>query len=395
MSELEKVRTQVYRCIRCGVCRAKYSHADKIFRVCPSGEHSAGFWRNFGTGRVGIALELFEGTLAFSDITPATVEAIYDCTLCANCREKCGALDMKTGKPLIDTPAIVKALRADLFDAGVEVPEAVNKFSEAIEKTKNIFGAPREEISDWLSPEIKVDKDADTVFFPGCLIAYRSPEIAQATARILNKLGIKFAILGEDEQCCGNPMLMVGNLFLARDLMRHNYELMQGKKVIASCAGCYRTFKEEYPKLLGEEYKLDAIHIVDLLTELIEAGKIKLNKVSEQKVVYHDPCELGREMKVYDQPRKIIQSIPGIELVELERNRDNSWCCGGGGGVKGTNPDLSLVIGKDKVEEALATGAKTIVSACPSCKTNVNDAIKATGADLKAIDITELVAEAL
>ena len=389
---LEEYRNRVYRCTRCGVCRAKYDYFDQIFRVCPAGEHSAAFWTNFPSGRIAVAREILEGNLTYLD---APVEAIYDCTLCANCREVCGAMDMETLTPLVDHPAIIKAMRADMFAAGVEIPEGVIRFGEAVERTHNIFGAPAEERASWWLPELKVEKDADTVYFPGCLASYRVTEIAQATARILNNLGIKFSILGEKEHCCGDPLIMTGQLPLAKEVARYNWEHLKDKRIITSCAGCYRCFEEEYPKLLGEECKLNVVHITELLTELIEDGKIKFKGEVKGKVTYHDPCELGREMKIYDQPRIIIQNIPGIELVEMIRNRERTWCCGGGGGVKGANPELSLKIGKEKVEEALATGAKIIVSACPSCKININDAIAAVGTELKTIDITELVAQAL
>lgn len=399
MSELEKVRTQVYRCIRCGVCRGKFNYFEKVFYVCPAGEHSAGFWSNYSPGRVQLALEIFEGNLTLSDLSREAVAAIYDCTLCGNCRAKCGAIDAKTGKPVIDTPAIVKALRADLFAVGVEIPDGVARFGEGIEKTGNVFGAPAEDGADWLLPEIEVETDADTVYFPGCLTAYRSPGIAQATAKILNKAGIKFSILGEAEYCCGDPLIMTGQLLLARSVAQHNLERLKDKRVITSCAGCYRCFKEEYPKLMGEEYQLNVVHTVELLSELIDAGKLQFKtKKGEamEKVTYHDPCELGREMGIYDQPRTTIRSIPGIELVEMVRNRANAWCCGGGGGLKGFKPEMSIEIAaQDRIPEALATGAKRVISACPSCISNINDGVAATGSDLRAIDITELVAEAI
>jgi len=388
---LEEYRDKVYRCIRCGLCRAKYDYFDKIFRVCPVGEHSGGFESYFPRGRLAVALEILEGNLTYSD---ALAKVIYDCTLCANCREVCGAMDTTTAKPLIDTPAIVKAMRADIFAAGVEIPEGAARFGDAVEKTYNIFGAPPEERVSWWLPELKVEKDADWVYFPGCLASYRVPEIAQATAKILNNLGVKFSILAEEEHCCGDPLIMSGQLPLAREVAQYNWECLRNKRVVTSCAGCYRCFKEEYPKLLGEGFKIDVIHTSELLAELIDAGKIEFKGKIKEKITYHDPCELGREMKIYDQPRIVIQSIPGVELVEMVRNRERTWCCGGGGGVKGANPDLSLEIGKDKVEEVMATGAKRVVSACPSCKININDAIAAVGAGLKAIDITELVAEA-
>jgi len=394
MMELEKYRNQVYHCLRCGVCRNKYNYFEKIFRVCPAGEHSGGFWINFATGRVGVALDILDGNLNISD---APVEAIYQCLLCANCRETCGAIDMETFQPLIDQPSIIKALRADMFAAGVEVPQGVVMLGEAVEKTHNIFGAPNEERSNWLLPDIKVATDAEMVFFPGCLTAYRAPEIAQATARILNKAGVEFSVLGEEEYCCGNPLIMTGQLQLAKEVAKYNYERLKGKRVITSCPGCARCFEDEYPKLLGEEYKLDSYHTVEILVELIEDGDLKFKKKgkTKEKVTYHDPCELGRELKMYDEPRIILEAVPGIELVEMVRSRERTWCCGGGGVLKGVDYNLAVEIGTDKVEEALATGAKRIVSACPSCKININDAIKAAGADLKAIDITELVVEAL
>ena len=391
MSQLERYKSGVIKCIRCDICRTKYDNFQKVFRVCPSGEHSSGFRTNFPSGRVALALEILNDNLEYSDVP---IEHIYECLLCGNCRQVCEAMDMLTGEPLINVPTIVKAMRADLYSAGVELPEAVNMFSDAIENTHNIFGAPVADRNDWLTPDIKLDTDADTIYFPGCLSTYREEEIAQATAQVLNILEIPFNILGEEEQCCGNPMLMVGNLFLARDLMRHNCELMKGKKVIASCAGCYRTFIQEYPKLLGEECTVDATHIVKVLAELIDQGKVKFTKEIREKVVYHDPCELGREMGVYDEPRKILEAIPGIELVEFERNRERTWCCGGGGGVKGVNPDRSVEIAGDKIEQANEVGAGVIISACPSCKTNINDGVKAAGSDLVMKDIMELVIEA-
>ncbi|TAK35737.1 MAG: (Fe-S)-binding protein, partial [Chloroflexota bacterium] len=282
----------------------------------------------------------------------------------------------------------------DLFAAGVELPEAVNMFCNAIEKAANVFGAPPAERADWLPPDVKLDADADTIYFAGCLPSYRAQSTAESTANILNALDVRFNTLGEDEQCCGNPMIMVGNLFLARDLIRHNYELLKGKKVITSCAGCYRTLAEDYPRLLGEECTIDVTHIVKVLAEHIDQGKVKFTKEIKQKVVYHDPCELGRDMKVFDEPRKILQSIPGIELVEFERTREQTWCCGGGGAVKGVDFNLSVEIGGDKLQQAKEVGATLIVSACPSCKININDAIIANESELVIKDITELVIEA-
>jgi len=390
MAELEKYRNSVNRCIRCGICRAKYDHLEKVFRVCPSGEHTAGFWTNFPSGRIALAKEILSGNLDLEDVP---VQHVFECLLCGNCRQTCGAVDMSTGEPLIDHPHIVRALRAKLFDSGVELPDAVSIFCDAIEKSANVMSYPNEERADW-AEAIKLDPNADTIYFAGCLSSFRETEIAQAVGKVLNILEIPFNILGEEEHCCGNPMLMMGNLFLTRDLMRHNCELMKGKKVITSCAGCYRTLIQDYPKMLGEECTIDAKHIVQVLADQIEQGKVKFNKEVKKKVVYQDPCELGRDMQVFDEPRKILEAIPGLKAVEFESNRERTWCCGGCGGVKGVNYDLAVEIATDKIAQANEVGADVIISACPSCKTNINDGIKATGFDLDMLDILELVLEA-
>ena len=388
--ELEKQTRGIYGCVRCGVCVHKYGPwGDKY--VCPIREHTVGFEPYSCRGRNQVAIGVLEGTI---EVTPELAEVAYTCLLCGNCRQACGCIDMETFGHKIHQPSINKALRADLFTSGVELPAHVDMFCGAIEKTENIFGAPMEERGEWVTEDIKLDANADTIYFVGCLSSYREIEIAQATAKVLNILGIPFNIMGEEEHCCGNPMLMMGNLFLARDLMRHNYEFLKDKKVIASCAGCYRTFIQEYPKLLGEEHKIDATHIVKVLAEMIEQGKVKFTKQVKRTVVYHDPCELGREMDVYDEPRKILEAIPGLKVVEFESTRVQTWCCGGGGGLKGLDNDLAVDIATDKVKQANDVGAEVIISACPSCKTNINDGIRAAGSELDMLDILELVVEA-
>jgi len=192
-------------------------------------------------------------------------------------------------------------------------------------------------------------------------------------------------------------MLMMGNLFLAKDLMRHNYEQMKGKKVIASCAGCYRILLQDYPKMLGlegDDYQIEPKHIVQVLAEQIDQGKVKFTKKVNKTVAYHDPCELGRDTQTYDQPRKILEAIPGLKVVEFFSTKEQTWCCGGGGGVKGLDYDLSIEIGSDKVKQANEVGAELIVSACPSCKRNIIDGVKLVGSDLDTLDVLELVIEA-
>jgi len=393
--ELEKHKRGIYGCVRCGVCVHKFNPWGTK-KVCPIREHTTGFETYASRGRTQVARGVLEGTI---EVTPDLAEVAYSCLLCGNCRQACGALDMENElKPLIVQPHINKALRADLFATGVELPPHVAMFCDAIEKSQNVMGYPNEERGDWVEEAgIKLDPNADTIYFVGCLSSFREIEIAQAVGKVLNILEIPFNILGEEEHCCGNPMLMMGNLFLARDLMRHNYELMKGKKVVASCAGCYRILLQDYPKMLGlegDDYQIKPKHIVQVLAEQIEQGKVKFTKEVSKTVVYHDPCELGRDTQTYDAPRKILEAIPGLKVVEFFSNKEQTWCCGGGGGVKGLDYDLAVEIATDKVKQADEVGAEMILSACPACKVNINDGIKAAGSDLDMLDILELVLEA-
>ncbi len=393
MSELEKVRRSIYNCGRCGVCMRKVS-LPKMRGTCPVREHGSGFESDYSRGRVGVARSILEGELEY---TPYLVQNVYECLLCGSCRQHCGALDAETFSAAIDCPKITKAMRADIFASGIAIPEGTRMLGENVEKTHNVLNAAPAERAEWLTPDIKVAQNADLVFFVGCITSYKAQEVAQAMAKILNKADVPFSILGEEEWCCGDPLIMTGQLELAKEVARHNYELLKGKRVVASCAGCYRALKEEYPKLLGEEFQIDAVHTSQLLNELLDAGKLKFkpHKGKKEKVTWHDPCELGRDMGVFDEPRWVINAIPGVELVEMDRSQENSWCCGGGGGVKAANYALSQEIGKDKIPDVLATGAKVVVSGCPSCKQSINDASKALGSDVKEIDITELVLEHL
>lgn len=169
------------------------------------------------------------------------------------------------------------------------------------------------------------------------------------------------------------------------------------KRLVTTCAGCYKTFKELYPK--RSDLNVEALHIVEYIEKLISEGKLKFQKPYSVKVVYHDPCDLGRHMNIYEPPRKILQAIPGIELLEFKENRNLAKCCGGGGGFKAYNNELSGEIAYHRALEAIDLGAEIIVSACPSCKSSFQQASarlrKEKKGRLKVLDLTELVGEAL
>lgn len=400
-ANLEKYRADVFRCARCGMCRELYTDMPvpgeetiEFRGTCPIREHTGGFEHTYARGRIMVARGILRDEL--TEYTPSLVGSVYTCLQCGACREACG-MKNPDGSWRVNSCEVNKAMRADVVSEGLAIPEGAEKLAAAVEKAGNIYEAPKADRMKWLTPDIKVAEKAELLYFPGCVTPYRLPRVAQATAKILNKAGMPFMLLGDKEICCGDPLFMTGQLDLAREIVRKNLSLIKetgAKRVVTTCAGCYRTLAEEWPEITGK-LPFEVIHSTQLVKELVDSGKIRLPKAIKKTVTYHDPCELGRHCGIYDEPRKIIESVPGIELVEMLRNRKAAWCCGAGGGVKATFPDLAVEIAGDRLAEAKQAGATVIVSACPTCEMNLSDAIKASGDGLATADVMELVAEAM
>lgn len=212
------------------------------------------------------------------------------------------------------------------------------------------------------------------LYFRGCTAREKETSIQKATEKLLDIAGVDYHIL-EDEKCCGSVLLRTGFFNEAQRQIEKNTEVLNGEKIITSCAGCYKTLKEDYEGL-------DVIHISQLLDELIRDGKLNLEK-SGLDVTYHDSCHLARHMVVFDEPRNVIESL--ATLVEMENNRENSLCCGAGGGVKSAYPEIATQMARTRIDQAMDTGCKTLVTACPFCKLNLSND------ELEVLDLTEFL----
>ena len=224
------------------------------------------------------------------------------------------------------------------------------------------------------------------LYFRGCTAREKLNSISKATERILKIAKINYETL-EDEKCCGSVLLRTGFVDDAIEQMKGNLEDLEGKVILTSCAGCYKTLKEDYKNYLGVD--LNVIHISQLLEQLIKENKINLKGNKDLKVTYHDSCHLGRHAGEYEAPRSVINSISN--LVEMENNRENARCCGSGGGVKSAYGDLSNSIADLRIQEAKETDADLLVSACPFCKLNLIQ----NSDDLEILDLSEFVLEHL
>ncbi|MEM4653854.1 MAG: heterodisulfide reductase-related iron-sulfur binding cluster [Candidatus Nezhaarchaeales archaeon] len=397
---LEKYAKQIYRCARCGWCRTPVFADRGIHKVCPVYEHNPkGPW-DFLTarGRLAIAQGLLEGEV---DVTEDLVEIAYSCTLCGACHEVCVIhLPVAMGISNVDELNQVKvfeALRAEIFRKRPDLLlDKHRQISSSISTCKNPYGEPHENRFAWLSRAYKLIGKGDVVYFAGCTSPYRHPEICESTINVLTRAGISPAVI--DEWCCGSVLLRTGQWEYVEVLAKHNLEELrkaEARKVITSCAGCYRTLKLDYPEILGGKWNFEVLHSTELTWELIERGKLKIVNNVDYKVTYHDPCHLGRHAGVYDPPREIIKSIPGVEFVEMTPTRQYAICCGGGGGVKSGFNELALRIGMAAVKRAESVGAEVLTSACPFCKRNLVDAINAIKSKIKFYDVIELLAKAM
>lgn len=212
------------------------------------------------------------------------------------------------------------------------------------------------------------------LYFRGCTAREKQMDIAEATEKLLRIAGVDFHTL-DDEKCCGSVLFRTGFIDEATEQIRKNTEILKGEKIITSCAGCYKTLKDDYEGL-------DVIHISQLLDELIKQGKLNLSK-KDLDVTYHDSCHLGRHSNVFDEPRNVVNAVANI--VEMENIRENSLCCGAGGGVKSAYPEIADQMASLRIEQARETGCGILITPCPFCKLNLeND-------DLEVLDLTEFL----
>lgn len=241
----------------------------------------------------------------------------------------------------------------------------------------------------------------NTLFWVGCVASYFEKNIAISTVKILRQTGDIFTFLGVNEGCCGYPLLATGYRDEFVDEAKNNIKKISAlgvKKLVTICPACYKTFRETYPQIIGS-LPLEVTHISEYITSLIRASKIKFREML-MTVTYHDPCHLGRYMGLYNPPRDVISSIPGIKLVEMNRNKTDAHCCGAGGGLTFAFPLLSKKIATTRVKrDVLPTNAEALITSCPACvqylKFGMIKAVRPKAKRMKVLDLVELVAQAL
>jgi len=360
------------KCFQCGLCDT----------VCP--------WNK--VTKFSMRKLVREATFGLTEIES---EDIWLCTTCGRCPQRCPR-DVKQ----IDSGI---ALRRIANEYGIFPPhvKSVRTINASLVAEGNPLNEERKNRAKW-AEGISVpafEEGMEILYFPGCYLSYdpRMKKVAKATAAILTKAGVDFGILGEKESCCGESIRKTGDEELFKRLARENIKAFIDsgvKKILVSSPHCYHTFKNEYPDF---RVNFEIIHISQFLSDLIKQGRITLSKAYNKKITYHDPCYLGRHNGIFEEPREVLNSVPGLELVEMPECRADSLCCGGGGGRIWMETPKGQRFSDLRIDQALEEGAEVLVTACPYCITNFEDSRLTRDAvdKIEVKDITEIIAEVI
>jgi Fe-S oxidoreductase len=370
-----------------------------------------------------MGLSFLAGRIHYSD---TFLDAVYRCQMDGSCDVSCKAVQD------IEPLQLMQELRNQCVADGQTVP-AHRTLIDSLRKEDNLMQrskAGRGKWSEGLSVKDLNNEKARVLFLAGCQYSFNVDlwPVARAGLTLLLNAGVDVGIMGRTEMCCGGRAYEMGyaaELSKYAELQMDLWKATGIETVVTPCAHCYQTLRVLYDKI-GSRPSVEVLHITEYVDRLMKEGKIKLKRQVPLKITYHDPCHLGRlaepwvhwsgkEKKVlgqliihdppkkfrrggggvYDIPRNILKSVPGLKLEEMYRIRAYAWCCGAGGGVKEAYPDFAVWTARERLREARAVGAEAIVSACPTCKQNFIDALKETGDNLKVLDIVELVKESI
>ena len=416
------------RCTRCSYCKfIPYENMrcpDYDYMAgCPSAKRY-GFHAYSSGGKFNMTLSYLSGRV---DITDGMLEAIYRCQMDGSCDISCKTV--QDIEPLEN----IRELRTMCVEQGYVQPmhELV---IEGLRKEDNMMQAKKADRGNWaagLAAKDLTKEKAEVLFHAGCRYSFDEelhPTVRGALSLLL-EAGVDVGVMGRDESCCGGQAYEQGYISEFTKFSEHNQEVVKAagvKTIVTPCSDCYQHFKVTYDKLGKQAAGVEVLHITQFLHRLIGEGKIRFTKEVPLTVTYHDPCHLGRladpwvhwkgkEVKVmnqiivhdppkkyrrggngvYDIPREILRSIPGLNLVEMYRTRESAWCCGSGGGVKDAYPEFASWTANERLKEARAVGAEAIVSACGWCTRNFTDAAQERGDSIGVYDIVDLVQRAL
>ena len=368
---------EVAKCNKCGFCLPSCP----TYAVNKSEAYSP-------RGRNAIIRFAIENKLGLSGDTE---KSIFTCLGCGACEAVCLSS--------VQTKGLVFQNRECQVDEGF-YPKITDRLVKTLEGSRNISDDDQEDRTEWkeliedMSEDVFEKEHADILYFVGCVASFfpMVQKIPASMAKILQGAGVDFTVLGGDEWCCGFPLVGAGMLEKLEELKEHNLRKIAdigAKTVVFTCPSCLHTWKHLY------DTDVRLMHSSQLIAELIKDGRIKLNKDMNVVATYHDPCDLGRNTGVYEEPREVIRAIRGLKFVELPMNRKFSVCCGGGGNVEMTDPELSARIAQMKLDSIKDVGAEMVITGCQQCVRTMASRARRQKIGIEVKDLTELVAESI
>ena len=425
--QLEDYVDDLKRCARCSLCKWPPLAQLKSWRFsenCPSIARY-NFHSYSGGGRMAIGLALAEGRL--TEVTEEMLNIIYRCTACGACDSSC-----KYNSEL-EVMWPIYATRAHVAGMGYFLPEHL-MIIESMRKEDNAMMQPKSDRGKWAEgldvKDLSRGESAEVVYHAGCLCCYDSElsAVARDAVMLLREAGVDVGVRGSQESCCGSIAFQLGfqgEFIKFAESNIDDWNAAGVKRVVTSCACGFGIMRSVYP-LLGKTMKFEVMHMTQYLDELLNEGKLRPAGSFPARVTYHDPCNLGRKSEtyvpwkgvekkmlgqfivrepaktihrgwngIYEPPRNVIRSVKGVELVEMERIKEYSWCCGAGSGVQQTMNEFALWTASERIAEAKSVGAEAIVTACPWCERNFKDAIADSGDSIMVYDIVELLRKVL
>lgn len=383
---------EIDTCTQCGECLNKCPVQEVASNPAVSPPEKIRMFREFIKATEGLKARLLGTDKISKELLEDFTKAIYECTTCGACGQAC-----TVG---IDTQRLWPMLRREMVQKGLGPIGPQAEMPEAIRKTGNPYSKPSEDrFRPWFPDTVKLSEKAEIGYYAGCTGAYEAQPMVKGDVLVLNAIGEQFTMLShEKEVCCGFPLFITGQHDMLSDLVRELVEAYKAKRVktlLCSCPCCVNIMAKDWPLFYGKELPFKIRHITQYVHDALLQGKLKITRGLPEKLIYHDPCYLSRGVGVMTEPRAILKSIPGAQLLEFDRNRLDSRCCGAGGAARKVFHENAVKMGRLTVSEAVQKRADKLILSCPACYAKVHEAMSGHDEQIPVIDIMELLSELL
>ena len=379
-------------CTQCGECLKFCPVQDVTNRPAISPPEKIRVFKEFIRATEGLRARLLGPREIDRKLLEEFTKAVFECTTCGACGQNC-----TVG---IFTQRLWPMLRKEMVKRGLGPIGGQAKIPEIIGKTGNPYDKPASErFAPWLPERTKIAESADIAYYAGCTGAYSAQPMVRGDIQVLNAIGEPFTMLSaEEEVCCGFPLFISGQHDMLEDLIKRlvsAYKAKQVKVLLCSCPCCVNIMSRDWPLFYGKDLPFKIRHITQFVVEALQGGKLRIKKELKERLIYHDPCYLSRGVGVIEEPRTVLRSIPGVELLEFSEHGLSSRCCGAGGAARKVFAENAIAMGRLTIDEAVARKADRLILSCPACYAQVNEAMQGHDKQTKITDIMELLGSLL